>query len=315
MADLSAEAGLSPRMPLLEANARLFTFLWSQMWEEANGTAGGDAHALHDMRVALRRLRSALQNFEGEPGAPLIDRRVTREYEEWRKKLGRLGDDLGYVRDHDVLDDYLQTYRKLKLNTEALPPGLAHFERYLQTERAQHFAPMVKRINKAAEPRATKEKFARWAHGLPGIDAPSVSLREAAHTILKSRLDDAFARAPGLAQSLDVEQHHDFRKSLRRLRYALETLGVCFEAPLKGPLKTLVAAQDVLGEMQDRSVLAETAARAFGPDLPDDVAAFLHFGELRRRRLLGQARGWWKREEPGVMQHLKDLLQPNEPKA
>jgi CHAD domain-containing protein len=308
MADLSQDAKLTPEMPLLKANARLFSYLWKQMWAQAAGTASGDADALHDMRVALRRLRSALQNFEGEKNAPLLDKRVTREYAKWRKKLGRIGDELGAVRDHDVLDEYLKAYAKEKLQTETLPEGLAHFERYLQTERAQHFAPMVKRINRATEPRSTREEFARWALGLPGMDAPPLLLGEAAKLILRARLDDVFALAPGLAQSVDVELHHDFRKSLRRLRYALETLGVCFSVSLKEPLKTLVAAQDVLGEMQDRSVLEETARRAFGDEIPEDVTAFLHFGELRRRRLLGQARAWWKAEETGVMQQLRDLL-------
>ena len=308
MADLSVEAKLNPDMSLLKANARLFHYLWQSMWNESAGTTGGDADALHDMRVALRRLRSALQNFEGERDAPLQQKRVAREYAKWRKKLGKLGDDLGYVRDHDVLDEYLQNYAKQELKLAALPAGLDQFEQYLQCERASHFAPMVKRINRAAKPRSTREQFDRWALGLPGIDAPAPTLREAAHLILRARLDDVFALAPGLAQDDDVEQHHDFRKSLRRLRYALESLGVCFETPLKPMVKELVAAQDVLGEMQDRSVLAATAQRAFANDLPEDVRTFLQFGEARRQQLLVEARAWWKTGEAGVIQKLQELL-------
>jgi CHAD domain-containing protein len=324
MAELSVEAGLSPDEPILEATSKLFAYLWNVAWSHAPGTASGDADALHDMRVALRRLRSALQNFEGTSGEPLISGRVRHEFAAERKLIGKIGDLLGAVRDHDVLDDYLKDYAKIKNTNLAVCPGLTHFERYLQTERAQHFAPMVKRINKALAPGRAREEFARWALGLPGIIGTSdLTLRQAAAIIIPQRVDDVYAHAFALADGADAEGHHEFRKTLRRLRYALETLGVCFEEATKVHIKKLVAMQDALGEMQDREVLHITAMQAFpqraatGADgaataedaFPADVAAFIRFGEMRRRRLLGEARAFWKEHESGgVFDDIRALI-------
>ena len=310
MADISLEAKLAPEMPLLHATSQLFFYLWVQAWDEAEATAAGDADALHDMRVALRRLRSALRNFEGSADAPLLNKRILRQFKKWRRKLGTFGDALGAVRDHDVLDEYLQDYAKKVLKAPISDSaGLAHFERYLQTERTQFFAPMVKQLNRAAKPKKTREKFGLWALGLPAIANSAITLGEAAKTIVAARLDDAFALSPALQIDEDHEDHHEFRKSLRRLRYALETLGVCFDVPLNKPLKKLVAAQDLLGEMQDRAVLEQSALACFGKaGLPEDVRVFVAFGEMRRQKLLNQTREWWQKEQTGVMQELRELV-------
>jgi CHAD domain-containing protein len=282
------------------------------------------------MRVAIRRLRSALQNFEGSAAEPLINKRVYKEFLAERKRLGKIGDLLGAVRDHDVLDEYLKDYAKERLKLDiAQCEGLAQFERFLQTERAAAFSPMVKRINRAQEVGKLREEFGRWALGLPAISVPPLTLREAALIIIPQRIADVHAHAPALQDGADSEGHHEFRKTLRRLRYALETLGVCFSGPLKGHIKTLVQAQDILGEMQDRDVLRASAHKAFPSgepiiaedgseveQLPPDIAEFLKWGEMRRRRLLGQARKWWEvQQDGGILSEIEKLLGPSAPGA
>jgi CHAD domain-containing protein len=301
MAEIAEEAGLQPDDPLLEGASKLFGYLWRVAWENAPGTVEGDADALHDMRVAVRRLRSALQNFEGPKSAPLVAPHLRRELARWRRCLGRLGDALGAVRDHDVLDDYLKHYAKkrLKQPLDKLP-GLAHFERALQTERAAAFAPLVKRSNRAQEPGALHENFARFALGLPAATTPALTLREASRLILPRRIDEALALAGTLADPADIIGQHELRKMLKRLRYSLEFFAPCFAAPVKSRVKSLTQLQDLLGEMHDRDVLDEKArAICAAPDatLPADVAAFLAYGRRRRRYLLGQTRKLWRELE------------------
>ncbi|HEX8833233.1 MAG TPA: CHAD domain-containing protein [Abditibacteriaceae bacterium] len=310
MADIAHEAGLLPDETVLTAASKLFIHLWHSAWEHAPQTAGGDADALHDMRVSLRRLRSALQNLEGERATPLIDARVRREFAKQRKSLGKLGDALGAVRDHDVLGDYLREYAEKKLKKSLADlAGLAQLDEYLKVEREAAFGPMVKKINRALKPAKQREEFARWALGLPGIETPPMTLQEARAIILPQRIDDVYAHAFALADDNDAEGHHEFRKSLRRLRYALETLSVCFPENTKSMLKKLVKAQDILGEMQDREVLHQTALRAYGIKattekaldeiLPPDIAVFLLFGDDRRRHLLEEARAFWQKNQSG----------------
>ena len=102
---------------------------------------------------------------------------------------------------------------------------------------------------------------------------------------------------------------------LRRVRYTLETLSVAWEEPVKPHVKTLVDIQDVLGEMQDRAVLREKIAHAFGDGWtedggspPDDINLFLAHGDSRRRYLLGRARTSWKKmNESGFLEHLRTM--------
>ena len=255
-----------------------------------------------------------MQNFEGSKTAPLLGAPLRRELRDYRSTLGRIGDALGAVRDIDVLDDYLKEYAKKRLKCEvATSPGLAAFERFLQNERAGAFGPMVKRLNKGRSTQGLREEFARFALGLPAADAPQMTLADAAHQLLPARINEVLAHSEVLNDPFQVEAHHDLRKALRRVRYTLETLAPCFSEPVKPYIKSLVQLQDVLGEMQDRSVLADNARRAFGVKddesaLPEDVAAFLRYGEGRRRRLLIQARKMWNEQlENNLFERLQAL--------
>jgi len=301
MADIVKGSGLVADEPVLAGLSKLLGYFWGVAWEHAPGTIEGDADALHDMRVAIRRLRSVMANFEGSKEAPLLGKPLRRELLAYRETLGRIGDALGAVRDLDVLDGYLKDYAKTRLKCEvAASPGLAAFERFLQNERAAAFGPMVKRLNKSRNPQGLREQFARYALGLPAAEMGPMSVTDAARAILPVQIDEALTFVAALDDPFYVIAHHDLRKALRRLRYTLESFAPCFSEPVKPHVKTLVALQDVLGEMQDRTVLGENARRAFGVKdeagdiaLPEDVAEFLRYGEGRRRRLLVQARKMW----------------------
>jgi CHAD domain-containing protein len=310
MADLATEAGVAPDKPFLKSASKLSVYLWNTTWSHAPGTVEGDADALHDMRVAIRRLRSALQNFENPGDTELVSREVRREMKEFRRRLGALGDALGAVRDFDVLDEYLQKYA-----AEHLPgafseaTGLVQFDAYLKTTRDNHFAPMVRKIERSSQPGRLQENFARWAHSLVGAFGPPLSTREVASQILPLRIEEVLTLAPLLDQDEDEEAHHEVRKALRRLRYTLETFAPAYSEAVKPHIKVLVSLQDQLGEMQDRTVLAETAHRAFHKNtVPPDVQAFLEFGTQRRVQLLKEVRRDWKKhQKAGFWEHLRTL--------
>lgn len=309
MADIAAEAGVLPDEPAVQGASKLFGYLWKEAWEHAHGTAAGDADDLHDMRVNLRRLRTVMQNYEGTKVTPLLSGSLRGEVREERARIGTLGDKLGAVRDHDVLADYIQHYLKHKLHSTLEDnPGLAALDRYLSTERANCFSPMVKKLNRAGEPGALRESFGRWALGLPAANAAAISCKTAAAVILPRRLDEIQLHAVSLEPGADREAQHELRKSLRRLRYTLETTSVCFQTPVKPAIKTLVLLQDLLGEMQDRTVLQETSARAFPAEIPPDVQDFNLHGDRRRSYLLGRVRTLWKETTShGFWEDLKNL--------
>jgi CHAD domain-containing protein len=311
MADLATEAGLIPEEPFLKGASKICVYLWDTTWSHATGTKEGDADALHDMRVAIRRLRSALQNFEGNAELKLVPREIRREMKDFRRRLGRLGDALGAVRDFDVLDEYLQKYAGKHLpGVMHEASGLVQFDQYLKATRDSHFAPMVRKIEKSQQPGRLQESFARWAHGIAGAFGPEQSVQEVARQILPVRIDEVLSLAPLLDQDEDEESHHEVRKALRRLRYTLEVFAPCYNEAVKPRIKVLVSLQDQLGEMQDRTVLAETAQRAFKDQstLPGDAQAFLDFGAQRRVQLLKEVRrDWQKHQKANFWEELRTL--------
>ncbi len=84
--------------------------------QEERVTAG-DAEAVHDMRVATRRLRVALSNF-----AACFEAEKRRDL---RSRLGQMADLLGAVRDLDVMLEALKQQHKLSPEQHRYVSGLS----------------------------------------------------------------------------------------------------------------------------------------------------------------------------------------------
>src|SRR2546428_561274 len=131
---------------------------------------GGDPEDVHQARVATRRLRSNLRTFQ-----PLLQ-------EEWatslRDELGWLGDQLGSVRDAEVLRDRLREEAQRLPAADARPGDalvrrlgeVAERERdlLLATLAEQRYVGLLNRLVEAAERPAVTEGAALAAgEGLP----------------------------------------------------------------------------------------------------------------------------------------------------
>lgn len=86
---------LSADVPYTEAAARVVSVRGAELAEQAQGVLDtGDIERVHDMRVATRRLRAALEIFE--PCFP------ANSYAQALAEVKRLADALGERRDRDV---------------------------------------------------------------------------------------------------------------------------------------------------------------------------------------------------------------------
>lgn len=95
-----------------EAARKILLNQFRVMMDSAPGTrAGDDIEALHDMRVASRRLRAALSVF-----AKVFPEEEFRRFD---RQIGDITDALGGVRDLDVKIDYLRNYRNALPANEA----------------------------------------------------------------------------------------------------------------------------------------------------------------------------------------------------
>jgi triphosphatase len=281
---------------------------------------GAHAEALHDMRVACRRLRAAVHAFE--EGIPQRLHRYLSDELEW------LGQVLGSVRDLDVQLELVGRYEA------ATPPdpagGIAGLRSYMETERAQRRIEMLKALDSDRYYRllVRLEDFAR------GRARPQRRNGEAHFVAAVGRkaIKKAFRRLLKRGRAIDAaptdEDLHALRIRAKRLRYLLEFLRELAGKPGRRVIKDLVRLQDLLGNHHDGVVAAEFIRRYVeGPGAQASPTAFLALGAFmgEQRRLAEVARGdfqkAWARfsrrrtvkDLDAVLQHLQP--QPVEPEA
>jgi CHAD domain-containing protein len=128
---------LTADQPYAEAGARIVAVRGAELAEQTQGVLDtGDIERVHDMRVATRRLRAALEIFE--PCFP------AKPYAQALGEVKRLADALGERRDRDVAIAALHTF-----NDQMAAPdrrGVASLIEQLRTEQAEAnegLAPLV----------------------------------------------------------------------------------------------------------------------------------------------------------------------------
>lgn len=219
---------------------------------EAGTRAGEDIEALHDMRVASRRLREALEIFEFCFTPKLYDRLYTR--------VRRVTRALGRARDADVTVDY---FSKLLAGSQevigqiALQDMLRRRVKQQKRRRAemQHDLDKVRPAELAAR---FEKAFAHLAQ-IPASRQPrgSRTAVQLARRLFAQRLREVFACQRLVKGEDDVNGLHNLRIAVKKLRYAMETLDFAAGAPVKENLKFFKKLQTVLGDLHDRDVFAE----------------------------------------------------------
>lgn len=142
-------AGLAPDQPFATAGRTIIAHRFVAMWTHRDGTLAGDEDALHDMRVGSRRLRAALDVFAASFHGG--------EFRRLHRLTARLTDELGGVRDHDVMLLTLQKYRKGVARDERAGidnlMGALSAEREIARRRLQHFFDRLDVVDYAARMR------------------------------------------------------------------------------------------------------------------------------------------------------------------
>lgn len=122
--------------------------------------AGDDVEALHDMRVASRRLRSALSVFAASYPA--------RQFAPLEKQVAKITDALGAVRDADVLIEFMEQQRDAA--SPAAQVGLDAFLEHLHKGRDAERIHLVRALD-ALE----RSRFRKDFHALLSLPAPEPS--------------------------------------------------------------------------------------------------------------------------------------------
>jgi CHAD domain-containing protein len=210
---------------------------------------GRDPEAVHQARVATRKLRSNLRTF-----GPLLDPEWT---EPLRSELGWLAFSLGAVRDRQVLLDRLRgRAASLPVSDQRSASSLLHvldleidaLRKSLSADLdSQRYVDLLERLVLAAHQPAT----------LPEADQPAATLLPALATSSWRRLRSAARQLPETPTDPEL---HRIRILAKRARYAAEAVAPVAPTAV-GFARAAAKLQTVLGEHQD-SVTAQAWLRA-----------------------------------------------------
>ena len=238
-------------------------------WQaNASGAAQSEApEFVHQMRVSLRRLRSALKLFD--PALP------PGWAASWSAELAATADELGEARDIDVLHE------------ELLAPILADDQcpenvRLLAQEVMAARDKARLHVRKCVTAQGQGHRMLRFAADVEALQSNPLDASASLPAYAAMQLDRLRKRARKRWQAAaegEPEGLHDLRISMKRVRYGVE-----FFAPLCPPraharyAKALAGVQESLGFINDLDVGAQRLAGWAGKDANLQAAAAFVMG-------------------------------------
>jgi len=242
----------------------------------------GEPDSVHQMRVAARRLRSALKTF-----APLVDETWANSL---REELAWVADSLGHARDGEVLLARLhgeldqlpaelvlgQTRARIDANVGGdLVAARANAAETLRTER--YIALVDRLVDAAWDPLTTRR----------AEDAADEVLREAVKTSWQRLARKASVLSKRGASDDDW---HEARIAAKQVRYAAEAVTPFFGKPAKRFAARAEEIQELLGEHQDAVVAASTLRRLATSPRAGSTAFTLGLMHARQQEAIAHTR-------------------------
>ncbi len=245
--------------------------------------AGEDPEELHQMRVACRRLRTAVGLFR---------QWLPEEAERLREEAGWLGSVLGPVRDADV---QLESLKGLQPTwPEDVLPGAEAFLGWIASGREEAFGRLRSELTSDRWRRFAELALAFVRQGAPAEGPP---VEEAGAAVIRKRYRRVRRLVKGLDPDQPDESFHATRIAAKKARYAMEFLAPVFGPESRACAKRLADLQDHLGLLQDRAV-ARGWLKAAQNDLPEHAFA------------LGFLSGWFQAEARALKQGVRHRWKP-----
>lgn len=252
--------------------------------------ANSDIEGVHQVRIALRRLRSALSTF-----AKAMPQNMCSS---WSEEVRFFASALGPTRDLDVF-----------INESLIPIlGKTPFtqgEKMLlaqATARREQLYTEVQRTLDSPRYQTFVKDFSQWLEmrGWFQVDMPAKhrikltrSVRDFAAITLEKRFNKAFIMGENLALMTD-EDLHELRIECKKIRYTTEFFSSLFpDNNLKSFIRNLKAIQNILGLMNDVAILPNTLNTLLNGTTDPDVLRFS-----------GAVLGWRTREYDDMRHHL-----------
>jgi CHAD domain-containing protein len=241
--DVELRATMPGRLALAAVLRRLLDTLEANVWGTVRDI---DTEFLHDLRVSVRRTRTALKL-----GAGLLPAGLATQYQPAFKWLGDLTTP---TRDLDV---HLLTFAAGAAElTSASADDLDPFHRYLTQRRAAEQA----RLARALRSPRFRALVVAWRDALDGLTAPQQGpdAAQAAAKIIGRAHRRVLRQGSAITAESPPEDLHDLRKRCKELRYSLEFFASLYDPPThRRAVRELKGLQDCLGTYQDCQVQQE----------------------------------------------------------
>ncbi len=290
---------LHPDLSLREAALRVFEgHLRRIQKHEIKARTRSGPKPVHKLRVACRRLRSALRTFAPAFGPGELD--------SFAKVVKRTAKSFDEARDLDVLIEHLGIVRGelpevLHETHDAL---LADFD----TRRRRCRREARKSLGEARRiaGMGALQRFVEGPVRAPRVDL-TPSLGDTARRLLSGSLREVVEHAAALTPASSAAEVHALRLAMKRLRYTGESFATAFGGGLQALLAHTTELQTVLGEFNDAEVtIAKLHALANAEQVDRArllvLGAWLLIQQRRRREARARIDAAWRRFDPTAMQ-------------
>lgn len=202
-----------------------------------------DIEGVHAMRVATRRLRSALRDF-----SLLMKKKPLKKV---KKDLKQIADALGLARDQDVAIVALEKL-KSQAETASLKSGIEKLIKERRTVRRRAQINLMETIGITK----TNELQERFATAIDKAtqrkkSARVISFNQAGRDVVEQSLQEFLDLSASLHAPFSIEKLHELRIAAKRLRYAIEIFVACWGEKIVPFAKEIAEMQSFLGEVHD----------------------------------------------------------------
>ena len=272
-----------------------------------------DPEGVHSMRVASRRLRSALRDF-----VPYLRKRGLTSVQ---KRLRNIAAALGEVRDHDVAILALEELEK-KAPANVSPT----LKQFMETrkERREQVREDLKLVLDKTQLDQLQSDFVAAIDAATAMDGPKASSKpkpqitylQMSRAVILDRLKELEKLSADVYKPFEIEALHDMRIAAKRLRYAVELFQSCWGRSIGTYAKRAARMQTALGDLHDCDVWIESFGEAIDEARKQrqetQIAAFVwllgHFVKLRTKHLRRAFAEWTKWEAQDLSGKLRESL-------
>jgi CHAD domain-containing protein len=274
-----------------------------------------DIEGVHSMRVASRRLRSAIRDF-----TPFVNKRGLSST---LKQIKNIADALGEVRDQDV------AILELVKLSEQTPPNVSVALKDLIKTRKDVRRSARRNLKKILVKDELKELRSDFEAAIGSATTPrnptpqpgrkaEISYVRMARAVIRERHKELEKLSNNLYKPFEVEPLHEMRIAAKRLRYAIELFQQCFEPGIASIAKSASHLQTALGTVHDCDIWIDSFGKeiikAKKMKLHDQSEAFSwlmsHFIEVRDGHLQAAFSHWNQWEVENFGNKLREALKP-----